>query len=237
MAKLKCDDCGQIFDDIMQSCPNCGCPKSACHAYEEPKQETTEPEEPKQEQQQKNESSSQSAEEQRQEATMASSPNFQETEENYYYTDFNWFESFSSDPWLLTSLQTVRWLRWLCAPWHIGGKGNKDVDHVIANDIFFILNRFWKLMVYPEVWAIVKALPFVIAIFLLVAFVGGAIFTSDSVGGVGAGLMIFFVVYLVAVVFGIWLWFIGLGKSCHRYGIPMIRRFRHLCAVFVKSIK
>lgn len=43
MRKFKCSDCGQVFDDIMQNCPNCGCPKSACKIfyYEEPKQEVT----------------------------------------------------------------------------------------------------------------------------------------------------------------------------------------------------
>lgn len=40
MKKLKCDDCGAVFDESLQSCPNCGCPKSACHVYEEPIQDT-----------------------------------------------------------------------------------------------------------------------------------------------------------------------------------------------------
>lgn len=47
MNKLKCEDCGMIFDENMQSCPNCGCPKSECLAYEEPALEETPDEQPK----------------------------------------------------------------------------------------------------------------------------------------------------------------------------------------------
>lgn len=39
MKKVKCDDCGTVFDETLQSCPNCGCPKSECHVYEEATQE------------------------------------------------------------------------------------------------------------------------------------------------------------------------------------------------------
>lgn len=30
MGSLKCIECGQIFDDKLNDCPNCGCPKSEC---------------------------------------------------------------------------------------------------------------------------------------------------------------------------------------------------------------
>lgn len=30
MGKLKCTECGQIFDDNLNECPNCACPASEC---------------------------------------------------------------------------------------------------------------------------------------------------------------------------------------------------------------
>lgn len=30
MGKLKCTECGQIFDDTLKECPNCACPASEC---------------------------------------------------------------------------------------------------------------------------------------------------------------------------------------------------------------
>lgn len=30
MGKLKCSECGQIFDDNLNECPNCACPASEC---------------------------------------------------------------------------------------------------------------------------------------------------------------------------------------------------------------
>ena len=30
MANYKCNDCGTVFDESKGSCPNCGCPLSAC---------------------------------------------------------------------------------------------------------------------------------------------------------------------------------------------------------------
>lgn len=53
MKKLKCDDCGMVFSENEQSCPNCGCPKSECHTYEEPTQGETPNEQLKVEPQQK----------------------------------------------------------------------------------------------------------------------------------------------------------------------------------------
>lgn len=33
LMKYKCVDCGTIFDDTIDSCPNCGCPTYACEEY------------------------------------------------------------------------------------------------------------------------------------------------------------------------------------------------------------
>ena len=38
MSKLKCLDCGQVFNDKFESCPNCGCPASSCEVYIEEEQ-------------------------------------------------------------------------------------------------------------------------------------------------------------------------------------------------------
>lgn len=35
MSKLKCNECGQIFDSNQSICPNCGCPASECESMAE----------------------------------------------------------------------------------------------------------------------------------------------------------------------------------------------------------
>jgi len=37
MGKLKCAECGQIFNDNLNECPNCGCPASECEKIAEMK--------------------------------------------------------------------------------------------------------------------------------------------------------------------------------------------------------
>lgn len=39
MAKLRCGDCGNVFESNLQECPSCGCPASACS--NEPEQPQT----------------------------------------------------------------------------------------------------------------------------------------------------------------------------------------------------
>lgn len=216
MGKYKCDDCGTVFDGIMSSCPNCGCPKSECQLQEELTQGDTQNEQPKEEPQQ--------------ETSALSDVGAEEFKGGYYYTDVDWFETLSSDPWLLTYVQNIGWVRWLFASWHIGGEGKKDVNHIIANDMFFIFNRFWKWLIYPEIWAIFKILPFELGFLLLAVlmFMGGAY---------NVFIMLFTIAMPVLIIISIWLMWIGFGKSCHRYGIPLIHCFRHLCVVFFKSIK
>ena len=36
MAKVKCSDCGEVFDSNLQECPTCGCPASASTIIQEP---------------------------------------------------------------------------------------------------------------------------------------------------------------------------------------------------------
>lgn len=43
MSKLKCIDCGTVFDDSQQSCPTCGCPKEACEEIPEPSSQASAP--------------------------------------------------------------------------------------------------------------------------------------------------------------------------------------------------
>jgi len=48
MASIKCSECGQVFDDTLSACPNCGCPASECAPLKENNDEmvvqTTKPE-------------------------------------------------------------------------------------------------------------------------------------------------------------------------------------------------
>ena len=57
MSKLKCNECGQIFDSNQSTCPNCGCPASECETVSdknrEPVIEQQEPHTEKQQQPEK----------------------------------------------------------------------------------------------------------------------------------------------------------------------------------------
>ena len=35
MNKMKCTDCGHVFDSGLEECPNCGCPANICDNYTE----------------------------------------------------------------------------------------------------------------------------------------------------------------------------------------------------------
>lgn len=196
MSRLKCNDCGTIFEGTVDSCPTCGCPAKNCEVVKDP---TTKSEK--------------------------IIDDGRESYQNYYYVDFDWLESFSSDPRILTYLTNVKFLKWLCAPWHISETSN-TLNHIIANDIFFLINRFWKLIVYDGLWAFCKALPIIIAFILL-----SIIATSAKAYAI---LPILAIPPQIAL---IWFMWIGLGKSCKRYGIPFIAALRHLYITVSKDIK
>lgn len=40
MAQIKCTECGQIFDENLKQCPNCGCPASECKPIEDSTEKT-----------------------------------------------------------------------------------------------------------------------------------------------------------------------------------------------------
>lgn len=199
----------------MDSCPTCGCPAENCEAVKEPSTNNAAPE-----------STTQTV-------TPKPTPKVEnstaedgsQSYQNYYYVDFDWLENFSSDPDLLTFLMDVHFLKWLCAPWHISDKNN-TINHVIANDIFFILNRFWKLVVFDGVWALCKGLPFILIWFVLVL----ALANSD------AYILIPFITIPLDFLL-LWFLWIGFGKSCKRYGIPFIAALRHLYIIISKDIK
>lgn len=195
MSKLKCNDCGTFFESTINSCPTCGCPAKDCDVVEESTRTEKKPDDGR------------------------------ESYQNYYYVDFDWLESFSSDPRVLTYLTNVKFLKWLCAPWHIS-EANNTLNHVIANDIFFLLNRFWKLFVYDLVWAFCKTLPIIGVIIIL---------SSMAISADSYEIVPFLII--PAQIAYIWFLWIGFGKSCKRYGIPFIAAFRHLYITVSKDIK
>lgn len=214
MPNYKCNDCGTHFDATHVYCPNCGCPKSYCTPLDETQDTTS------------------SATVQPVLSTTKSektTDDGSESYQNYYYVDFNWFESFSSDPLILTLLTNVKFLKWLCAPWHISEKNNTQ-NHVIANDIFFLFNRFWKLIVYVGVWAFCKGLPILLT-YIIITFINTLYYDIVYHTYIAPFLLI-----LVQIAF-IWLMVIGFGKSCKRYGIPFIAALRHLYITISKDIK
>lgn len=169
--------------------------------------------------------------------------------QNYYYIDFDWFKKFSSDPLILILLMKVPFLKWLCAPWHIS-ETNNTLNHQIANDVFFLSNRFWKLLIYGGVWAICKGLPIIIADIVLIAFMYNKYFVDWLFTFIGekcyyiVGSFLYwhhFKIILIMIILNlisfVWLNWIGLGKSYKRYGIPFIAALRHLYVTVSKDIK
>ena len=231
MSKLKCIECDTIFEDTQVYCPNCGCPKSYCTPLDETQDTTS------------------SATVQPILSTTKSgktTDDGSESYQNYYYVDFNWFERFSSDPLILTLLTNVKFLKWLCAPWHISEKNNTQ-NHIIANDIFFLINRLWKLIVYVGVWAFCKGLPILLTYIIITFIIEKSntdyyFYESDAHFYYYAYIAPYctyigpFLLILIKIAF-IWLMLIGFGKSCKRYGIPFIAALRHLYITISKDIK
>ena len=224
MSKLKCIECNTIFEDTQEYCPNCGRPKSYCTPLDETQDTTS------------------SATVQPILSTTKSgktTDDGSESYQNYYYVDFKWFERFSSDPPILTLLTNVKLLKWLCAPWHIS-EINNTPNHVIANDIFFLFNRFWKLIVYDVVWAFCKVLPILLTYIIITFIIEKSntdyyYYESDAYFYYEVYIAPFLLI-LIKIAF-IWLMLIGFGKSCKRYGIPFIAALRHLYITISKDIK
>jgi len=168
MADLKCIECGNVFKDNLQACPECGCPANECKTIDNNSSPTLTTVTNKD---QKAHTTSHTASH-----TAGTNAAAQTFELNYSYVDFSWFKWGTSDPFLLKLLMDCGPLRWLFSAWHVGGENPTNAQQA-WNEIFFIANRLFKFWFYPMVWVFFKML--IPILIMLIIFVGaGAILFS-----------------------------------------------------------
>lgn len=212
MSQTKCPDCGEMYSEDMQSCPNCGCPNDNW----KPKQDEQTPE-----------------------STMPDQTDDEEDfNENGQYSPISPSSWLFADPWPLKNYPRKAFekehpfLGWLLGPWHLTCKdvGEKE-EYAVINNIFYLFNLIFKTNVYAFLWAFFKGIIVLIAyliIAILLGLMGMGLANDNSVGGLVAlggftailfyGMLIFFFVLECC----------GIGKALHRYWPSLHRTWRRI---------
>lgn len=139
MSQVKCPDCGELYSEKLQSCPNCGCPNDSW----KPKQE-----------------------EKPQESTMSNQTDYEEDfNENGQYSPFSPTSWFFADPWPLKNYPRKAFekkhpfLGWLFGPWYLTCKNESEKEeYAVINNIFYFFNLIFKTIVYANLWAFFKGI-------------------------------------------------------------------------------
>ena len=139
MSQVKCPDCGELYSEELQSCPNCGCPNDSW----KPKQE-----------------------EKPQESTMSNQTDYEEDfNENGQYSPFSPTSWFFADPWPLKNYPRKAFekkhpfLGWLFGPWYLTCKNESEKEeYAVINNIFYFFNLIFKTIVYANLWAFFKGI-------------------------------------------------------------------------------
>lgn len=204
---LKCIECGQIFNDGLNECPNCGCPASECEKVEN------------------NHSNVHVGNENL--GNIHGSFN-----EKQHYSPFSPNNSLFKDPKLLAKYPIGELEKrhpfwgWLFGPWHLTCKDeNNREQYDVINNIFYAFNVFWKMLIYPTIWTVLKA--WIAIVIFVVLFV---ILVNIDMGAVLV-IIALFSTYLS------FLYIIGIGKSLHRYWPQFHKVWRRLCKRFVNAMK
>lgn len=142
MSQVKCPDCGGLYSENMQSCPNCGCPNDNW------KPQTEE------------------VKEQQQEPTEPISTEYEEDfNENGKYSPFSPTSWFFADPWPLKNYPRKAFekkhpfLGWLFGPWYLTCKNESEKEeYAVINNIFYFFNLIFKTIVYANLWAFFKGI-------------------------------------------------------------------------------
>lgn len=222
---LKCIDCGQIFNDDLKECPNCGCPSNVCEHIEENHSE--EPRNEKNEQPNKN-----------------SYEPIHETfnEKPHYFPNHFILNFLLKDPKVLTRYPIGELEKrhpfwgWVFGPIHLTCKDESAKEQYdVINNIFYALNLLGKAAVYAFLWLFFKAW---IAVLIMYGSYFLSVLIISSVGIIGIVCALPFVI--IAILSSAWITleeFIAIVKSIHRYWPQFNKVCRRLCKRFVCAMK
>ena len=203
---LKCTECGQVFDDKLNECPNCACPASECEKVEYDNSD----------------------------AHVANGDlgNIHGSfNEKPHYSPFSPESKIFKDPKLLALYPIGELERrhpfwgWLFGPWHLTCKDeNNREQYAVINNIFYACNILWKALVYPAIWTFFKTW-----IVILVFIVASVLLTNKEMDAVVVLFGIFVYVYCF------FFYIVGIGKSLHRYWPQFHKVWCRLCKRFVNE--
>lgn len=216
MNQVKCPDCGEVYSENMQSCPNCGCPNDNW----KPKQE-----------------------EQVHETTPTDYE--EDFNENGQYSPISPSSWLFTDPWPLSNYPRKAFekehpfLGWLFGPWYLTCKNESEKEeYAVINNIFYFFNLIFKTNVYAILWAFFKGITAfigVLIIILLLTLMGLGIGYSNASGELFAALGGFSAILFCGIL--IVLECCGMGKALHRYWPSIHRTWRRINKRYWNSMK
>ena len=217
MNQVKCPDCGEMYSEDLQSCPNCGCPNDNW----KPKQE-----------------------EQVHEATPTDDD--EDFNENGQYSPISPSAWLFKDPWPLRNYPRKAFekehpfLGWLFGPWYLTCKKESEKEeYAVINNIFYFFNLIFKTFLYATLWAFFKGfVAFVVAYLIgallcLIAFGILGISSNDFIAS--GGLLIILLYGLL--IFSIILDCCGMGKALHRYWPSIHKTWRRINKRYWNAMK
>ena len=217
MNQVKCPDCGEVYSENMQSCPNCGCPNDNW----KPKQE-----------------------EQVHETTPTDYE--EDFNENGQYSPFSPTSWFFADPWPLKNYPRKAFekkhpfLGWLFGPWYLTYKNESEKEeYAVINNIFYFFNLIFKTFLYAVLWAFFKGIVVFIAYLIFYMIFAKGIANNDNISTAEIILFGFFVAIMA---YGILIYFIvldccGMGKALHRYWPSIHRTWRRINKRYWNAMK
>lgn len=212
MSQVKCPDCGELYSEKLQSCPNCGCPNDSW----KPKQE-----------------------EKPQESTMSNQTDYEEDfNENGQYSPFSPTSWFFADPWPLRNYPRKAFekehpfLGWLFGPWYLTCKKESEKEeYAVINNIFYFFNLIFKSFLYAAIWAFFKGIVVFVAYLMfaiIFALMGFGMANNNSTGGLivlgGFTVIMFYAILIYFIVLDC----CGMGKALHRYWPSIHKTWRRI---------
>ena len=217
---LKCIECGQVFNDKLNECPNCACPASECEKVEHDNSDTHVTNEDI--------------------GIIHGSFN-----EKPHYSPFSSENKIFEDPNLLAQYPIGELEKrhpfwgWLLGPWHLTCKDESSREQYdVINNIFYALNVLLKALVYTVVWTFLKTWIVIVA-FLVVSVVVFVVLENTDGAAVVFYLVgiVYIFVYIFVCLYCFFFHIVGIGKSLHRYWPQFHKVWRRLCKRFVNSMK
>lgn len=219
MSQVKCPDCGEVYSEELQSCPNCGCPNDSW----KPKQE----ENPK-------------------ESTMSNQTDDDEDfNENGQYSPISPSAWLFTDPWPLRNYPRKAFekehpfLGWLFGPWYLTCKKESEKEeYAVINNIFYFFNLIFKSFLYAAIWAFFKGIVVFIAYLIFYMIFAKGIANNDNI----TAEIILFGFFVAIMTYGILIYFIvldccGMGKALHRYWPSIHRTWRRINKRYWNAMK